>query len=148
MATESRTPTRNPKTQTIRKMLDHERRRITLLWVLSHKGIPGNEKADQAKKETLVEDMSTTERYSQDDLKKWFTEEDFKKKKPKIEKRDRKKKARRRQKGGYKKYAKEKASGRLRMEGVSNPLRPFYRPIYPSTTYCGNAKKLMTREQT
>jgi endonuclease/exonuclease/phosphatase (EEP) superfamily protein YafD len=33
MAAENRTPTKNPKTQTIRKMLDHEGPRITLLWV-------------------------------------------------------------------------------------------------------------------
>jgi hypothetical protein len=45
MAVESRTPTKNPKTRTIRKMLDNERPRITLQWV------PGNEKADQAPKE-------------------------------------------------------------------------------------------------
>jgi hypothetical protein len=36
MAVENRTPTKNPKTQTIRKMLDHEGPRITLLWVPSH----------------------------------------------------------------------------------------------------------------
>jgi hypothetical protein len=36
MAVESRTPTKNPKTQTIRKMLDQEGPRTTLLWVPSH----------------------------------------------------------------------------------------------------------------
>jgi hypothetical protein len=40
-------------------------------------GIPGNEKAEQAAKKALDEDISTTERYSPDDLKKWLTEEDF-----------------------------------------------------------------------
>jgi hypothetical protein len=34
---------------------------------------------DQAAKEALDEDISTTERYPLDDLKKWLTEEDFKK---------------------------------------------------------------------
>jgi ribonuclease HI len=71
MAAENHTPTENPKIQTIRKMLDHEIPRITLLWVPSHKGIPGNEKADQAAKATLDEGISITE--------KWLTEEDFKK---------------------------------------------------------------------
>jgi ribonuclease HI len=61
MAAESRTPTKSPKKQTIRKILDHEGPKITLLWVPSHKGITGNEKADQAEKETLDEDISTTE---------------------------------------------------------------------------------------
>jgi hypothetical protein len=56
-------------------MLDHEGTRITP----SHKGIQGNEKAIQAAKKALDEDISTTERYPPDDLKKWLTEEDFKK---------------------------------------------------------------------
>jgi hypothetical protein len=60
-------------------MLDHEGPRITLLGVPSHVEIPGNEKTDQAAEEALDEDMSTTERYPPDDLKKWLTEEDFKK---------------------------------------------------------------------
>jgi hypothetical protein len=58
MAVKSRTPTKNPKPQTIRKMLDQDGPRITLLWVMM------NEKADQAAKEAL------------DD---WLTQEDFKK---------------------------------------------------------------------
>jgi hypothetical protein len=41
--------------------------------------IPGYEKADQAAKEVLDEDISIIERYPLDDLKKWLTEEDFKK---------------------------------------------------------------------
>jgi hypothetical protein len=42
MATKSRTLMKNPKTQTIRKMLDQEGLRITVLWDPSHKGRPGN----------------------------------------------------------------------------------------------------------
>jgi hypothetical protein len=44
-----------------------------------HKEIPGNEKASQAVKKALKEDISTTERYPPDDLKKWLTKADFKK---------------------------------------------------------------------
>jgi hypothetical protein len=86
MAAEGHTQTKNPKTQTIRKILDQREPRITLLWVPSQKEIRGNKKADQAGKTTLVEDISTTERYPPDDLKKWLTEEDLKKKRPKMEK--------------------------------------------------------------
>jgi hypothetical protein len=42
-------------------------------------GFPGNEKADQAAKEALDEVISTTERYPPEDLQKWLTKEDFKK---------------------------------------------------------------------
>jgi hypothetical protein len=66
----------------------------------SHKGIPSNKKADQAAKETLDEDISTNERYLLDDLKKWLTEEDFKK-------RDQ------RWKNGYKRSDKERARSNI-----------------------------------
>jgi hypothetical protein len=152
MAAENPTPTENPKTQTIRKILDHEGPRITLLWVPSHKGIPGNEKADQAAKTTLDEDIATTE--------KWLTEKDFKKsdqrwkngnnemkeRNPDVDrKEDTKGMPRKEQvaiarlKTGY-----TRAIHVPKMEGVSNPLCPFCN-TYPSTTYCGNAKKLSTQ---
>jgi ribonuclease HI len=79
MAAENRTSTKNPRTQTIRKMLDHEGFRTTLQWVPSHVVISGNERADQAVKKVLDENITTTERYPPDDLKKLVTEEDFKK---------------------------------------------------------------------
>jgi hypothetical protein len=47
--------------------------------------IPGNKNADQAAKATLDEDISTTERYPPDDLKKWLTEEVLKKRMPRKE---------------------------------------------------------------
>jgi hypothetical protein len=49
--------------------MDHEGPRMTLLWVPSQR-IPGNEKSNQAAKKALDEDISTTERNPQDDLKK------------------------------------------------------------------------------
>jgi hypothetical protein len=65
------------------------------------------------------------------------------KKRAKMEKRDERKETGRQQKRGYKQYAKERASGRLRteymranhgskMEEVSNSLRPFYFLQHPS----------------
>jgi ribonuclease HI len=50
MADENHTPTKKPKTQTIRKMLGHEGPRITLLWVRSHVRIPGNERPTRQRK--------------------------------------------------------------------------------------------------
>jgi hypothetical protein len=162
MAAENRTPTKSPKTQTIRKMLDHEGPRITLLWDPSHKEIPGNKRVNQAAKEALDEDISTTERYPPDDLKKWLTEDDFKKRdkrwkngnndmkerEPDVDRKEDTKGMRRkdqvaisRLRTGYK-----RATYGTKMDGVSNP--PSVTPIYSSTTYCGNAKKLRTRKRT
>jgi hypothetical protein len=132
---------KKPKTQTIRKMLDHEGPKITLLWVPSQRGIPGNEKADQAAKEALDEDIPTTERYPPDDLKKWLTEEVFKKRdqrwqngnnemkerKPDIDREEDTKEMPRKEqvaisrlRTGY-----TRATHGLKMEGVDNPLCPF-----------------------
>jgi hypothetical protein len=129
MAAESRTPTKNPKTQTIRGMLDQEGPKITLLWVFSHNEIPGNEKTVQAAKKALDEDISTTQRYPPDDLKKWLTEEDFKKRDQRWKNGNnkmKKKETGRQQKGGYKRNAKERASGNIQTqnrvyEGHSRP---------------------------
>jgi hypothetical protein len=63
MAAESRTPTKNLKTQTIRKLLDQKRPSY---------GSPVTreyEKADQAAKETLDEDIPTTEKIQKEDTK-------------------------------------------------------------------------------
>jgi hypothetical protein len=95
----------------------------------------------------LNEDISTTERYQQDDLKKWLTEEDFKKrdqrwKNGNNEMKERKSDVDRKEntKGMPKK--KQVALSRLRtryskathgpkMEGIRKELAT---PIYPSTT--------------
>jgi hypothetical protein len=162
MEVKNRKPTKNPKTQTIRMMFDHEGPRITLLWVPSHVGIPGNEKADQPAKETLDEDISTTESYSPDDLKKWLTEEDFKKRdyrwknvkerKPEVDRKEDTKGqvAISRLRTGYTGVTHDP-----KMEGISNPLCPFYNTylsVYVVDVWeCGIAKKLrimdMRKEQ-
>jgi hypothetical protein len=82
MAAESRIPTKNPKTQTIRCWIRKDRELpsdgspVTREYQVTRyrKGRPGSAK------EALEEDIPTTERYSPDDLKKWLAKEDFKKK--------------------------------------------------------------------
>jgi hypothetical protein len=98
MAAESRTSTKNPKTKTIRKMLEQERPRITLLWAPSHKGIPGNQ------------------RYPPDDQKKWLTEEDFRKRDQRWKNRNNEMKERKPdvdRKEDTERNAKERASGNI-----------------------------------
>jgi hypothetical protein len=85
--------------------------------VSSHKGIPGNEKTDQAAKGALDEDISTTERYPPDYIKKWLTEVNFKKRDQRWKNGNNEmneRKTRRRQKGGgYKRNGKERESGNI-----------------------------------
>jgi ribonuclease HI len=49
--------TRNPKTRNIRKLIDDSRNQINLIWVTSHAGICGNEAADEAAKDALIEEI-------------------------------------------------------------------------------------------
>jgi phosphoribosylformylglycinamidine (FGAM) synthase PurS component len=52
--------TRNPKTQTVRKLLEQEGSKITLFCVPSHVGIPGNEDTDNAVKKSLDKNIQET----------------------------------------------------------------------------------------
>jgi ribonuclease HI len=54
--------TNNPKTIKLRKMMDRNRKQITLLWVPGHMGIPGNELADEEAKAALDDDITTKRR--------------------------------------------------------------------------------------
>jgi hypothetical protein len=115
MAAENRTPTKNPKTQTIRKKLDHEEPKITLLWVPSHVGIPGNEMISQG----YLNHWEIPARRP----KEIADRRGFQKERPKMEKRkqrDERREAGRRQEGGY-----ERNAHGPKTEGVSNPLCPF-----------------------
>jgi hypothetical protein len=51
-----------------RKLIDQASTNITLLWVPSPVGIPGNEAADDAVKEALNEETHHTEKYPSQDL--------------------------------------------------------------------------------
>jgi hypothetical protein len=59
LAASDKKVTKNPKTRKIRKLLEQKGDKITLLWVPSHAGIPGNEKVDSAAKEALDEPKGT-----------------------------------------------------------------------------------------
>jgi hypothetical protein len=67
MAVSDRKRSKNPKTQTIRKLMDQKPSNITLLWVPSHVGIPENETADNAAKEALDKEKKPPQ-----DLIKWM----------------------------------------------------------------------------
>jgi ribonuclease HI len=67
--------TKNPKTITLREMMDRHRKQITLLWVPGHMGIPGNEQADEEAKAALDDDIQQNYEYSLKDLEKWLKTE-------------------------------------------------------------------------
>jgi hypothetical protein len=85
-------------------------------------------------KEALDEDISTTERYPPDDLKKWLTEEDFKKRvqrwkngnnemkqrKPNVDRKEDTKKMPKKEQVAISRLRTGYTHG-LKMEGVSNP---------------------------
>jgi hypothetical protein len=67
MVVSDRKRTKNPKIQTIRKLLDQQGGKITLLWVPGYVGITGNENAS-----TADEIIQSTEKYSPQDHTKWI----------------------------------------------------------------------------
>jgi ribonuclease HI len=52
--------------------MDQHTSKITLFWVPSRVGIPGNETADAAAKEALHEEIQQDEKYPPQDLIKWI----------------------------------------------------------------------------
>jgi ribonuclease HI len=72
MTVSDRKQTKNPKTQTIRKLMDQQGGKITLLWVPGYVGITGNENVDTAAKEAQNERIQSTEKYPPQDLIKWI----------------------------------------------------------------------------
>jgi ribonuclease HI len=45
-----------------RKLLDEERKKVTLFWVLGNIGIPGNKISDKSAKSALEDDLLATKR--------------------------------------------------------------------------------------
>jgi ribonuclease HI len=78
MAVEGDINSKNPKTLSLRKLLDEEREKVTRLWVPGHIGIPGNEIADEVAKAALEDDLLATEKYPPQDLINWIKTEDKK----------------------------------------------------------------------
>jgi ribonuclease HI len=60
MAIEGDFNSENPKTLSLRKLLEEERVKVTLLWVPGHTGIPGNEIAHEEAKAALENDLLAT----------------------------------------------------------------------------------------
>jgi ribonuclease HI len=78
MAVEGTRWTKNPKTRRIRELLDQEKGRVKLIWIPSHSGITGNERADEAAKNALEEDIKDRELYPPKDLIIWMKKTDVK----------------------------------------------------------------------
>jgi ribonuclease HI len=78
MAVEGTRWTKNPKTRRIRELLDQEKGRVKLMWIPSHSGITGNERADEAAKNALEEDIKDRELYPPQDLIIWMKKIDAK----------------------------------------------------------------------
>jgi ribonuclease HI len=71
MAVKGDINSKNPKTLSLRRLLDEEREKVTLLWVPGHMGIPGNEIADEEAKAALQHDFLTTKKYPPQYLINW-----------------------------------------------------------------------------
>jgi ribonuclease HI len=78
MAVEGDITSKNPKTLSLRKLLDKERKKVTLLWMLGHMGIPGNKIADEEAKTALEDYLLFTEKNPPQDLIYWIKTEDKK----------------------------------------------------------------------
>jgi hypothetical protein len=55
MAVEGTRWAKTPKTRRIRELLDQEKGRVKLMWILSHSGITRTERVDEAAKNALEE---------------------------------------------------------------------------------------------
>jgi ribonuclease HI len=68
MAVKGNINSNNPKTLSLRKLLNEEKEKVTLLWVPGHMGIPGNEIADGEAKMALEDVLLPIEKYPPQDL--------------------------------------------------------------------------------
>jgi hypothetical protein len=102
IAIEGDIKSKNPKTLSLRKLLDEEREKITLLWVPGRMGIPGNEIADEEAKATLKYDLLATEKYPSQDLINWIKTEDKKTRKARCQNSENNMKNRKKRSNGIK----------------------------------------------
>jgi hypothetical protein len=68
MAVEGTRWTKNSKTRRIRELLDQEKGRVKLMWIPSHSEITRNERADEAAKNAVEEDINGRELYPPQEL--------------------------------------------------------------------------------
>jgi hypothetical protein len=66
---------KNSKSQIIRKLLEQEGDKLTLLWVLSPVLIPGNEETNNVANESLDENLVITEKDPPQKFVKWITQQ-------------------------------------------------------------------------
>jgi ribonuclease HI len=78
MAVEGTRWTKNPKTTQIRELLDQEKGGVKLMWMPSHSGITGNERAEEAAKNVVEENINDRELYPPQDLINWMKKTDAK----------------------------------------------------------------------
>jgi hypothetical protein len=64
---------KNPKTRRISELLDQETERVKLMWIpISHSGIMGSERGNEAAKNAIEEDINDRELYAPQDLINWM----------------------------------------------------------------------------
>jgi hypothetical protein len=122
IAASDKKDTKNPKTQIIRKLLEQEGGKITLLlWVPSQVEISRNKEVDYAAKESLDENLEKTEEYTPQDLVNWMTQQHEEQQQRKWEQTDSEMRNRKQQKTTRKKEKRHQRDDTKR-QGSDQPI--------------------------